>query len=132
MVSYSSLYFISSDTLALKFLGDRDTSPHNISPKRGSDVEADEHLTRLKMRHDKEEVEENLDMVVSNHDPTCSEGVIKCNISNISNMTGKLLSPPIYIRDMPWYTAYRIRLSSVCFFLFVFLLLFAGACLGDC
>lgn len=102
-----SLYSTSSDTLALKFLGDRETpSPQNNSPKHGSDVECspDENLPRLKIRHEQEEAEEEQDLdLESNHDPTCSEGIIKCKISNISDITGKLLSPPIYVRDLPWY-----------------------------
>ena len=91
--------------MALKFLGDRETpSPQNPSPKHGSDVETEDQFPRLKIQNGNEEVEEELEMAVSNHDPTCSEGVIKCNISNVSDIAGKLLSPPIYIRDMPWYS----------------------------
>lgn len=36
------------------------------------------------------------------HDPTRSEGIIEYRIQNFSKISGKLLSSPVYIRDLPW------------------------------
>jgi len=38
----------------------------------------------------------------TNGDPTCSEGILKCKISGLNDIEGKLLSPPIFIRNLPW------------------------------
>ena len=50
-----------------------------------------------------EEEEENQEEIGDvDHDPTRSEGMVEYRIPNFSKITGKLLSPPVYIRDLPW------------------------------
>ena len=46
---------------------------------------------------DQEMEEDNKD-----RDPTRSEGIIEYKIAEFSKIEGKLLSPPIYVRDLPW------------------------------
>ena len=89
----------------LKFLGDRDThSPQNTSPNHG-DVEGSPEEQPLQPEIQLEqEVEQEGDLVELNRDPTCSEGVIKVKIARISAIGEKLLSPAIYVRDLPWYS----------------------------
>ena len=36
------------------------------------------------------------------HDPTRSEGTVEYRIPEFSKITGKYLSPPVFIRDLPW------------------------------
>lgn len=64
----------------------------------------DNNLPRIMIRNDNGDVEEGQEMEDGevNRDPTCSEGVLKCRITSLSEIDIKLLSPPIYIRDLPW------------------------------
>lgn len=49
-----------------------------------------------------EETEEDQDVGDVDHDPTRSEGTIEYKIVNFSKISVKLLSHPVYIRDLPW------------------------------
>lgn len=81
--------------------GDGDTpSPQVVSPKRGSEVENSPEVN-LPQPEDGEENQEEMGDI--DHDPTRSEGTIEYKIPNFSKISGKLLSPPVYIRDLPWY-----------------------------
>lgn len=65
----------------------------------------DNDRPRIMIRNnDGEIVEEELEMEEGevNHDPTCSEGVLKCNIIGLTELNDRLLSPAIYIRNLPW------------------------------
>lgn len=54
-----------------------------------------------------EEEQEDLEMGELDHDPTRSEGMIDFKIENFSKIAGKLLSQPVYIRDLPWLVRLR-------------------------
>lgn len=65
----------------------------------------DYNQPRILLGNEEGFVEEDQEMEdeEGNHDPTCSEGILKCRISGLSEINNKLLSSPIYIRDLPWY-----------------------------
>lgn len=79
---------------------DRDSPSPHVSPKRGSDVEGSPELTFQKPQE--EEIEEEPETGEVDHDPTRSEGMIEFKIKDINNFSGKSLSAPVYIRDLPW------------------------------
>lgn len=60
-----------------------------------------------------EEEQEDLEMGELDHDPTRSEGMIDFKIENFSKIAGKLLSQPVYIRDLPWRLLVMPREVSV-------------------
>ena len=89
-------------------IGERDTpSPQVDSPKRGSEMEGspDYIQPRILLGNDEGYVEElqEIEDGETHGDPTCSEGILKCRISGVSDIDSKLLSPPIFIRNLPWY-----------------------------
>jgi hypothetical protein len=49
-----------------------------------------------------EQEEEDQEMGEVDHDPTRSEGTIEYRIKNFSKIANKMLSAPVYIRDLPW------------------------------
>ncbi len=61
-----------------------------------------ENSPEINLPHPEDGEDNQEEMGDIDHDPTRSEGTIEYKISNFSKITGKLLSPPIYIRDMPW------------------------------
>lgn len=86
-------------------LGDGDTpSPQIETPKHGSEVEGSPEINvpQPEMPQEQEEIEEDQEMGGEDHDPTCSEGTIEYKIPNFSKISTKLLSAPVYIRDLPW------------------------------
>ncbi len=75
------------------------------SPKRGSEEGSPNcNQPRILLGNEDGFVEQDQDMEdgEGNHDPTCSEGTLKCRISCLSELSEKLLSPPIFVRDLPW------------------------------
>lgn len=96
-------------------IGDGDTpSPRIECPKCGSEDEGSPeiNLTQPKLPQEQEEIEEDQEMRGVDHDPTRSEGMIEYKIPEFSKITGKLLSPVMYIRDMPWLE--MILIISLC------------------
>ena len=74
------------------------------SPKHGSEVDISPEITiqQPDIKQDQEEVEEDQEMGEVDRDPTRSEGTIEYKISDFNQISGKLLSAPVYVRDLPW------------------------------
>lgn len=69
--------------------------------KAGSEVDSSPEID-LEKPEMQEDIEEEQDIGEVDRDPTLSEGTIEYKIKDISKVSGKLLSYPIYVRDMPW------------------------------
>ena len=90
--------------------GEGDTpSPLIGSPKCVSEVEGSPEINLIRPelppeQQEEEEAAEDEDPDARDvdRDPTRSEGTIEYRIPEFSKISGKLLSPPIYIRDLPW------------------------------
>ena len=105
IINMNSMYLLHSFMVfisQLNLLGDGDTpSPQADSPKQGSEVDGSPEINYQKPEM-QEEMEEEQEMGEIDRDPTRSEGIIEYRIKDISKVSGKLLSAPIYIRDLPW------------------------------